>query len=986
MLGYIALLVQQILRSMPVNEDAFQKEHCACISLEQAGRIHFAAEQYLSESSVEKRLVSMVQWIQDEMINHGLCTDVPRQHQNKYLAFFDMIEIFSVKVLKPLDSELVVQYEKLQMWHDLTCKVGEDIFVACAYYHYDRMFGLTRNNYLWKQIIHHDDSKLNDILRKGISDNHCHLRGAAPYFELSWAVMMNEINRSDMISRMRELDKNSRNLCNAFVTDMPGIKFEILHLKAVVIRLYLYSVVSGERISLARYKVSLGWVFRQIMKYEKPQSFFENVWSLSPDRKCQAFSQYLEEGIRGAKIDTLQALRERCPGFYWIFWGKYFIPFEKKFENAELFSKSGIDRLAEYMDHIMVSLKECCWILWRYEPELYHEEWMSKTRMELERLLQDDYRIIRERNNLQGAINCVRQRTDFFNLDYAIGLTELAADERSQEKQAMVGERCLLYRLFHDRYQKRRDRSFDEVYNLFFLYLMIKDKFRRELIQENDKMGFDNFRQYQNRKCWFTFNFSEGDIARSAVHTAFDSAHLKSLELRISPGRTCEENLRIIQYYDRLIQRNWDGKKEKFYYVFSFGKRKESLESNVANITSRQETYRHKILRVAHGILMMREKNPFLGLRVRGIDASSSEDGCRPEVFAHVFRLLKGAIPNVNNPFIKKMPQLRATYHVGEDNQDVLDGVRAIDEAITFLNLSSGDRLGHAVMLGMDAMEWYGQRRFKVSIRQQDYLDNISWLYQNLIDHRISNQDNVLEYLENEYSVYFQKIYGHLIENGFLEDGGIHTYYAAWTLRGDDPEYYKTGRYCENESADIFLEAYRRNEKTDDRFRHMNNVVKIYYAYQYDHESREKGNIPVVVDMPLPVVHSISEMQKILRNKVTRKGIAIEINPSSNLMIAGLNNLTEHPVTIFYDKYLKEKNTECSQIPVSINTDDSGVFATSLYNEYSLMAYALGNAVNSQGESLYPRYSVYDWINSVRKMGNHQSFTKVGDYKNTRND
>lgn len=121
----------------------------------------------------------------------------------------------------------------------------------------------------------------------------------------------------------------------------------------------------------------------------------------------------------------------------------------------------------------------------------------------------------------------------------------------------------------------------------------------------------------------------------------------------------------------------------------------------------------------------MRENNPWAARRLRGIDACSSEDGCRPEVFAVAFRVLKAhVVPE--KTYMEKVPQLRLSYHVGEDNQDVLDGLRAIDEAILFLKLGSGDRLGHATMLGVDPFEWYSEKHYKISIRKQDYLDNVS--------------------------------------------------------------------------------------------------------------------------------------------------------------------------------------------------------------------------------------------------------------------
>ena len=93
--------------------------------------------------------------------------------------------------------------------------------------------------------------------------------------------------------------------------------------------------------------------------------------------------------------------------------------------------------------------------------------------------------------------------------------------------------------------------------------------------------------------------------------------------------------------------------------------------------------------------------------RIKGIDAASPEIWCRPEVFAQAFRFLKNHwVESGRFPFAEtECSTLLATYHVGEDFLDILDGLRAIDEAILFLNLRCGDRLGHALALGVDIDE-----------------------------------------------------------------------------------------------------------------------------------------------------------------------------------------------------------------------------------------------------------------------------------------
>ena len=132
--------------------------------------------------------------------------------------------------------------------------------------------------------------------------------------------------------------------------------------------------------------------------------------------------------------------------------------------------------------------------------------------------------------------------------------------------------------------------------------------------------------------------------------------------------------------------------------------------------------------------------------RIFGIDACSHEIGCRPEVFATEFRYLRKLniySSIVDNKVIKyklngisihrKNPGFSVTYHVGEDFLGLCDGLRAIDEAINFLGLQRGERIGHALALGTEAIRYYELKRWTIHIRKQDLLDNYVWVLYNCL-------------------------------------------------------------------------------------------------------------------------------------------------------------------------------------------------------------------------------------------------------------
>ena len=79
----------------------------------------------------------------------------------------------------------------------------------------------------------------------------------------------------------------------------------------------------------------------------------------------------------------------------------------------------------------------------------------------------------------------------------------------------------------------------------------------------------------------------------------------------------------------------------------------------------------------------------------------------------------------------------------------------------------------------------------------------------------------------------------------------------------------------------------------------------------------------------------------------------------------------------FYNQGLvhdPKQRKECPQLSVSINTDDQGVFSTSLENEYALLAHALESVCDEDGNALYCKADIYEWLDRIRIMGNEQNF------------
>lgn len=638
----------------------------------------------------------------------------------------------------------------------------------------------------------------------------------------------------------------------------------------------------------------------------------------------------------------------------------------------------------------------------------------DKSERKVVELLQGTDEILFYRRDIQENISSYRkdgaQCTDV--LDYAqLGNDGRLLEEKSFNK-VLSGERWMMYRMFQKIFSG--DRELEQYYNWFYAYLVIKGTLRSELVQTNGNIGFDNFARYQDRK----EDFIEGTpfedaYLRLSVRGTLENENICSLETRVTPRKDALNNMKYIQRLDKIINPN--GKREhNYFYVFHFIKEKDDPKMLASDYHCRHYVKRIKLKKQAEGIRHMREKYLFVSERVRGIDACAKEIGCRPEVFAQVYRYLGHHVvyhtKRYQNAFLDKnhpvqTDQLGLTYHIGEDYLDIVDGLRAVDEAVHFLGLDCGSRLGHALSLGTDVYEYYEEKNNRILISQQDYLDNIVWLYYKIKKFQLSGYDTLLVHLEQEYEKYFRLIYGnHTCDNlfnavicaareyfreadyeivrGYCNSHfsfRIATYYAAWKLRGDDPSYYEDG-YFKNLQGYSEWDQYAVNQNFpfDYKTRYNPECAYLYYLYHYCGKSKVEGAKVIEVRVQEQFVHCVKEIQREMREWVARRGIGIETNPTSNYMIGTFRRYDQHPVFSFYNTGLTARPEEiesCPQIPVCINTDDQGIFSTYLENEYALLALALEKMKDENGKRKYKRAMVYQWIDNVRKMGLYLSFS-----------
>lgn len=570
-----------------------------------------------------------------------------------------------------------------------------------------------------------------------------------------------------------------------------------------------------------------------------------------------------------------------------------------------------------------------------------------------------------------------------FHPDYAI-----ARNIKETAMTPLTGERKLLYDTFRQVYQGQKDNREGD---FLYLYLLIKAEVRKEMTLHGKMKGFDNFGKYNARKYAMINDYPQYEALAEQMAVAplfVDYGEKRYMELRVKPEENRERNVRYIQRLERTIKSSRhkdDANRElKFDFVFHFIKRKDETIDNERtddDLLSSQRC-RHYLLRkqLKHQACEIEAmkfgpragktgKYPYKSLLV-GIDAASAELTCRPEVFAQTFRYLKArTLRNYNG----EEYDLGRTFHVGEVFYDVVDGLRAVDEVMKYLEFGNGDRMGHATVLGVDVKRHYEQHGYQINCTKQELLDNLAWLYVR-VQKWIDGKTAFCGYLYEEYSKQFREVYGW---DGDMPD--VYTYYQSWLLRGDYPnDYSPSGQKKDNKSATLWDWNKLSTAPDVSEARKNKQAGRLYWQYHFDKAVKTKGNDVILYKIHDRYKKEWSECVDTIREqllcKVERKHISIECNPTSNIRIGEVRNYEEHPIVKFFNHGLRTSYPR-HNICVSINTDDKGIFATSLEREYSMMALSMEKSLQENGENS-PR-EILDWLNQVRKMSQEQMFNKA---------
>ncbi|WP_350298313.1 antiviral RADAR system adenosine deaminase RdrB [Pseudomonas putida] len=397
---------------------------------------------------------------------------------------------------------------------------------------------------------------------------------------------------------------------------------------------------------------------------------------------------------------------------------------------------------------------------------------------------------------------------------------------------------------------------------------------------------------------------------------------------------------------------------------------------------------------------------------IRGLDVVGDETRWSIEMFAPMLRWLRkttGTRDPLSESSRSQEPilKLHLSIHAGEDYAHPLSGLRNVDEAVQFCDMRAGDRLGHALSLGIPPDEWL-ERHGETLLSVDEHVDNLVWAWRKAVELRfLKEARRVRPRLESRiarmlpYVSWFpwkketpaptwldlKNLYGAwaLRKNcAHMAVHQIHTGITDSKLDAGVPDIVRLREHVKHPSITaaegLYLLRARHLEsrpptEAQKPVRHVRLTVMPHHCVtrgQRRLESFDTGGVTYLHDHDdADDLRFMLALQDACIERYRKLGLSIETNPSSNVYIGQLQTHSDHPIyrwnppnrsDLEYGARFNQFNLRKQPIPVTVNTDDPGMIPTTLRMEYHL----IHEAAISRGHSK----QVADmWVEEIRQRG-----------------
>ena len=586
-------------------------------------------------------------------------------------------------------------------------------------------------------------------------------------------------------------------------------------------------------------------------------------------------------------------------------------------------------------------------------------------------------------------------------------------------------------------YLRRKGNKHDPSFpHLFWQYTRVRNLYYRHVVQRPLIPGLQWFVRFFDRLWPGRAPISLGLGVRSAANICNYRHGLRSMEFRTTPKATqsemistVKESISAINYLEKSknkincqpVEHNHHDKTQtidrtEYGMILHFSRNRgggmyegkpkahgydgHADPSYTKNLGFRFGRFYREKRQEALTLSKMFQNFPRTLSVVRGIDLCTDEVGVPMWSMAPLFRYIRevsqSASAYLQTNWGEDIPSIRMTAHAGEEFLHLLGGLRRIDETIDLLNLGQGDRLGHAIALGVNPTLW-AERSGGIAITKMERLFDLAWEWSFSTTRSINLSANRLQYIIDQIEQ---------LSNDIFEEYADPTQVSKFVQLLGDEEELRHINFPHGPLPDIETYLRERREDTTDQKDPLSqiNIMSNNAADNRDRESTKKlraemqqlynilpsmfkirqGDEPwrllahyfldigtfnrgqelILVD-PTFEAESLKILQNELRRKVGTLGITVEINPSSNLLVGNLADLENHPL---WRLKPPRESKDSFPVDVSIGSDDPLTFSTRTQEEYQLIYDTLMLAGLTDAESR-------KWVDDARQSGLISRFT-----------
>jgi len=466
----------------------------------------------------------------------------------------------------------------------------------------------------------------------------------------------------------------------------------------------------------------------------------------------------------------------------------------------------------------------------------------------------------------------------------------------------------------------RREKSkWTEIWSrVFDQYLRVRAILYAHIVHRPREQGLSAFvKRASNADAYEKISLAQRDLRLEV--TRIDASRCAAIEVRASASTWLRNKPH--RYYPTIKSASGLGGRQQMLgeiqsaWIVSFDRSnsKDGIRSTRRQYSSQFPAHYHAWRKIRMELKSVRKligQYPAALRSTRGLDVMGLEkEGPLWIVLQSVKELRKYSQAVAAMSRLEGVDPFRLTVHVGEDYDHQLTGLRRISEPLLWGALERGDRLGHAVPLGLDSEKW-AERRPQIQTTWWDRLIDLGWAFDCLHEFELKYQDNLYWMCEEARRC---------IEHIWQDSTDLHGERALdkardlWKLLGR-PNLLLEMEYPTPGAPPARGTAYR---------------MLFDYLYSTSIRSRAMEQTCIVDtkrDLPITVA-----TQQYLRRILGRLQIFIEIQPSSNLFVGGVDGLLDQ---YFFQMRVPTDEDGKDVLRLAISSDDPLAFATTTQDEY----------------------------------------------------